>query len=467
MWWFACTHPPARTEPTPFVETPLVTRYPDATLRSVFGVNEPVSLPKKFARDLALDARHERVDQALEKLAWMGVSAVRLHSATYPYLSWYGQTVEQNGDTAPADQFLSRVIAAGLDPLVMIGPWPGNEPRAFTERYLPDDVDGYTAWVTATVERYDGDGVGDAAGIGRGIRRWEVDNEPDLHNSAPPKSNRAIDPSKFSTPDEYRRIYQVTVDAIHAADPQAEVLPAGLWRPFDARSQDYAARLGDLGAVNLHGYPRRGLADLWTGVDALARPDRPLWITETSTSALESERSQAIDLASLWLEAIRRDVRTVYWHALTEAPDLYDNPPRPGVARGRHLFTGYPDDVGPRRAWRQTHPRVAAWALRNLILRYGDAPRSEVVAIPAPRAPTPGVHALRIGADTLIWSELGHTAAGVVDWPAVKAVEITRLIPDGADGGAIATPRFPTRTGGPGWVRIDLADGPVALHPRP
>jgi hypothetical protein len=459
MFLFACSHPPDVVEVP--VERPLPTRYAAELVRASFGVNEPVSLPKKIALDLDLGARHQRIDQALEKLKWLGISRVRLHSATYPYLSFHGQIVEQAGDTSAADDFYARILGSGLDPLVMIGPWPGNEPMAFTDRYLPDDFAAYTAWVTRTVERYDGDGVDDAPGIGVGIHAWEVDNEPDLHNTAPPRSKPDLDPSQFSTAEQYVRLFRATKAAILVADSGAMVIPGGLWRPFESASQEYARAEGDLGAVNLHAYPRQGLADLWAGVDAVGRPDRPLWITETSTSASRSERDQAVDLASLFLEGLRRDVRTTYWHALTEAPDLDDTPPRPGVARGRHLFTGYPRDVGPKRAWIATHPRVAAWTLRELLRRYGDLPRGGIQEIPVQ-----GAHGLHLGSDVVLWDEDGHTSKVTLDWPVRAAVRVARLVPLDEDGGAVETPRFHIAEVTAGVVHIDLADGPVAISPR-
>lgn len=69
----------------------------------------------------------------------------------------------------------------------MLSPWSGNATGVETSEYVVADEAAYTAWVTAAVERYDGDGVDDMPGLLAPIRHWEVDNEPDLKNSLRPK----------------------------------------------------------------------------------------------------------------------------------------------------------------------------------------------------------------------------------------------------------------------------------------
>lgn len=443
MLWLGCSHP-AETVRIP-VEHPLPTRWQGERIRASFGINEPIPLPRKIALDLPPADRDARVDAAADRLRWLGVTRVRLHSANFPYLSQDGQRAL---DPTVADRFLGRILASGLDPLVMIGPWPGNDTMSYTSAYVPDDLPAYADWVRATVERYDGDGVGDA--LAGGIHAWEVDNEPDLHHAVPPRSRPDLDPAAFCRPSEYVRVFDATKAAILEADPSATVLPAGLARPFDPKSAGY--RLD--GASNVHAYPRGDLSPLWTGLDALGSRG-PTWITEVSTSAEGSERDQAIDLAALFFEGLRRDIRTIYWHALTEPPDAPGS--RPGITRGRHLFapTG---DAGRDARWQQARPRLAAWTLRGLLSRYGDVARGGLVEVAVD-----GAHALRIGADVVIWDERGRGSDVVVPWPADGPVTVTGLVSTGVDG---ETPRFPSRDAGPGTVDVPLAGGPVAISPR-
>ena len=68
-----------------------------------------------------------------------------------------------------------------------------------------------------------------------------------------------------------------------------------------------------------------------------------------------TERTQAKQLATLYLESLRREVRRVYWHSLSEAPDVYRERVRK-MTKGRHLFIGSPEDVlrAPYPQWQST-----------------------------------------------------------------------------------------------------------------
>ncbi|MBT3220218.1 MAG: hypothetical protein HN348_14105, partial [Proteobacteria bacterium] len=285
---------------------------PSGTVGDVMGINEAISIPTRLVPSLSSEERLTFIDKRISETKALGVRHVRLHNASYPFLSWHGQTKKGHHQ---ADEVLRRILAADLEPLVIIGPWPGNAPAAVTHRYLPDDLEAYAKWVTTTVERYDGDGVEDAPNLTRGVHLWEVDNEPDLHNRVPPKGSKKIDfnPKHFSTPAEYSQIWQTTHAAIIAADPSAKVLPAGLARE-DARYSPISK------LHNIHIYRERA-APVWQ-----AAPISPeLWITEVSTPSIspQTEHSQAIDLADLFLGALRRRVKRLYWHSLVEPPDYY------------------------------------------------------------------------------------------------------------------------------------------------
>ncbi len=55
---------------------------------------------------------------------------------------------------------------------------PFNEGRCKPASWIPIDIPRYVAFVKATVERYDGDGMNDMPGITNPIRYWQVGNEP-------------------------------------------------------------------------------------------------------------------------------------------------------------------------------------------------------------------------------------------------------------------------------------------------
>ncbi|MFA6028118.1 MAG: hypothetical protein WC752_04300 [Patescibacteria group bacterium] len=87
-------------------------------------------------------------------------------------------------------------------------------------RCNPHDWTAYTNWVTAMVERYDGDGVNDMPDLQYPIKHWEIMNEPDLGVS---------DELTFYKQDEdaYYLLLKRTHDAVAAADSEAKTLIAG------------------------------------------------------------------------------------------------------------------------------------------------------------------------------------------------------------------------------------------------
>lgn len=95
-------------------------------------------------------------------------------------------------------------------------------------RCNPNNWQAYQAWVTALVERYDGDGTNDmptspagGSGLKYLIKHWEVMNEPDLNSI-----DDRLDFYKQG-PEDYAELLIKTSQAIHRADENAKVLIAG------------------------------------------------------------------------------------------------------------------------------------------------------------------------------------------------------------------------------------------------
>ena len=87
-------------------------------------------------------------------------------------------------------------------------------------RCNPHDWPAYTAWVTALIERYDGDGLNDMPDLAYPIKYWEVMNEPELTGS------ETLDFYKQDE-DAYYQLLKKTYQAIQAADPEAKTVIAG------------------------------------------------------------------------------------------------------------------------------------------------------------------------------------------------------------------------------------------------
>lgn len=203
--------------------------------------------------------------------------------------------------------------------------------------FMPRDEAAYARFVEAVVERYDGDGAGDMPGLRRGIKYWQVDNEP---------------PHGLS---DYAAFLSLTYDAIKRADPAAKVIIGGvsglnmphsisryrenfgyfmpILRELGAsrkRSFDvfdfhwYGNATGDYRLVkDIHAYLRRTLEEL-----EIPAPEE-YWITEMGTYSGEpkpvsrgrmtipgwpyqSERQQAGDLVKRCVYPLSFGVKKVF-----------------------------------------------------------------------------------------------------------------------------------------------------------
>lgn len=348
--WFGSSRAQGEPAPTPKPapqavpaagQRPYAGRGP-GTVADVFGINEAVAAPDKLVGQgsLAGPALTRHLEQDVQAVVELGARHIRMNTATYPSLNW------QDSQARPlvlerAQRLVALVQAAGVEPLVMVGPWPGNHTANYTEQYVPQDLEAYTRWVTDVVERFDGDGQGDAPGLVRPVRYWEVDNEPDLHNRVPPKNaRREVDPSTFETPAEYARVLVETARAIRAADPGALVLNGGIYGTGVQAGRRYLERvLAEPGAaqavdvLSVHAYfDQEDASGFLTALDnaqALAG-GRPIFVTETGAPAARSERPwvnetwQARMVVRVYGEALSRGVERVYWHTLADPPARAD-----------------------------------------------------------------------------------------------------------------------------------------------
>lgn len=419
------------------------------TVADLFGINEAISVPARFMASASPAEIDARLDRRIAMVRELGVRHVRVHTSSVPYLS-YDQ--RGSGDLAGVDAFLTRLFDAGIQPDVMIGPWPGNAPGIATDHYVPTDRDAYAAWVSRVVERYDGDGKDDLSGLKGSVRTWEVDNEPDLHHSTPPRGGKA-QPADFESVDDYAKVAAITADAIRAADPTAIVLPAGLWA--GPRTREYGAELWSKPAfasrfaeLNVHSYPTAGV-DPWSAVDALLAeaPGREVWLTEVSIGDQQGEQAQAAFLADLSLAGLQRGIKRIDWHSLVEPPAAGRSP-----TEGHHLFTA-PQPSDP------PHAKLAAVVLADLIARYGTLPRERIESLPAR-----GGFALRLGEEIVAFGPPGEVSIDLPDGD----VTVVGLLPDETDGAAVLAAGGPHSTSASaratlGALRVDVTRGPVRI----
>jgi len=225
------------------------------------------------------------------------------------------------------DQYGS--VPAGIHILANISADHWLHTHGYTEpgSYRPIDETKYVAFVQATVERYDGDGVNDMSGLMNPIKYWQVDNEPKAHLTG------------------FADLQRITYQAIKEACPDCTVLiggsagfPENYIQGFD---EVYGPILSELAGryvdvFDFHWYGTADgeyrLRDTVTGEDVYDHirtaltangfpPDLPLWITEMGAYSgdpaepkfpYQTERQQAGDYFRRYIYALSRGVQKVF-----------------------------------------------------------------------------------------------------------------------------------------------------------
>lgn len=91
-------------------------------------------------------------------------------------------------------------------------------------RCNPNNWMAYEKWLTAVVERYDGDGKEDMPGLETPIHYYEIGNEPDLTKD--PRSEGGM-VFYLDSPEHYAELLQKSYTTIKAADNKTQILIAG------------------------------------------------------------------------------------------------------------------------------------------------------------------------------------------------------------------------------------------------
>jgi len=175
---------------------------------------------------------------------------------------------------------------AGTSPIVY-EQWMGRSRRK------PYDMDAYRRFVSALVERYDGDGIDDMPGLKYPIKYWQAGQVP------------AVQEGYFTffngSSEDYLEVMKATYQAVKEADPEAKVLQPGMlemtphvvsfWEPiFDKGSQYFDIAnihicwpLAELGHAELD---KAGLIAMAEGQVSEFKKllseygiDKPIWVT--------------------------------------------------------------------------------------------------------------------------------------------------------------------------------------------
>lgn len=359
---------------------PAAARSRQLPISGFFGVNEGVSIPSTLLRNrrLTLDQQQQELLADVAQLNALGAQVVRANCHTYPFLNHHAVRSNPTVAQQRADAYVSTVQRAGLKAVMVLGPWPCIQTANYTTQYLPEDTGAYATFIEQFVERYDGDGVDDMPGLQPGtVVGWEVDNEPDLHNSVPPRgAKRDIDPSTFETPEEYAEIVRITTAAIRRTDPSTPILLAGMYNPRSPSGHKYLQTVlsepGVLDAIDvlsLHCYndddSLEAIEQTIDVANALA-PSLPVWITEIGVTSQgrrpwQNETWQAKMVVALHGAALAGGVERLFWHTLSDPPS---QPNQRSMPFGHHSLTRTeqsswddPNGVGQR----QTKPAGAVY----------------------------------------------------------------------------------------------------------
>lgn len=139
----------------------------------------------------------ERIESIVKPLAAEGTSVLR----DVQNLPWGMVEVEKGDDEYALSDFVIREVqAAGADYVATVMPFadwdmaglekaPELCEHFFEEDYpylaaegkmgRTQDLEAFTDWLGRMVERYDGDGIDDAPGLTRGVKYWQIHNEPE------------------------------------------------------------------------------------------------------------------------------------------------------------------------------------------------------------------------------------------------------------------------------------------------
>ena len=195
--------------------------------------------------------------------------------------------------------------------------------------YMPVDAEKYAAFVRATVERYDGDGIDDMPGLKNPIKYWQVGNEPSV-----------------SIARDFAELQRITYIAIKEACPDCSVLIGGVagMPPVDVYinsfDHQYKPILDALGGkyvdiIDFHWYGNatgdyKGAKEVYSHIKSVLQedgfPDIPVWIAEMGTYSgdpvsvkqvgtdflLQTERQQAGDYLKRFVYSLSFGVKKIF-----------------------------------------------------------------------------------------------------------------------------------------------------------
>ncbi|MGV0773088.1 cellulase family glycosylhydrolase [Mycobacterium syngnathidarum] len=284
------------------------------------------------------------VKRQFDLMTKMNVAWVRVD------LDWSATEPERGEfDWEASDLIVDEAVARRINVLVVLAYTPdwarssaadGSEPIS---HFRPVDLSNYANFARTAVQRY----------APRGVRDWEIWNEPNSRKFWPPRPDA----------DEYGVLFQEVRSAIRGIDPKANLLIGGLTPSSDksdVSATDYleqlyrngAAQLADAVAVHPYSDPVlpimgerpddgfKDMAALHAVMDHNGDAGKKIWITElgaatgTSPTAVSDEdQAAALEWARLQVQRWDWTGPLIYYELVDGGTDLDDIEQNYGVLR--------------------------------------------------------------------------------------------------------------------------------------
>jgi len=206
-----------------------------------------------------------------------------------------------------------------------VSSFPSLDGPTFSPTDKPCDMQAYGNFVTALVERYDGDGYQDMPELTVPIKHWEVMNEVGFTDYF------------TGSPADYFQILKTTSQAAKAADPEAIILQGGMAGMMPECSS-FCQGIFDLGGAdyidvfNMHSIGHGEHLNIPAFKDFLGKnslTEKPIWVTEVQFQ--QSDQTQ-----NYTAEDFAKILARSYIFALANGVDklLYVNIKMPPHAQG-------------------------------------------------------------------------------------------------------------------------------------
>lgn len=197
-------------------------------------------------------------------------------------------------------------------------------------RCIPNNWSAYEQWLTATVERYDGDGNSDMPRLTARIKYWEIGNEPDLNG---PGLRFLV-----GSPADYGQLLKRSYRIIKLADPEAQVLIAGAAGGDEGFLQYYRELFTDKDVLksfdiaNVHcisndSYDSFNVEPYKKMLEEMGAT-KPIWVTEAETFISRDSGKNATLLRESTKKAFNLGAARIFYTALnfTTAPGAGKKP---------------------------------------------------------------------------------------------------------------------------------------------